>query len=93
MIKTYKTTARFDRSLKKLARKHYDLKRLDTALKLILAEDHETLKHRFDWHMLSGNLTGINEIHLDKDWLLLYKITNEHELTLLLLNTGGHDIL
>ncbi|WP_204122183.1 MULTISPECIES: type II toxin-antitoxin system YafQ family toxin [Levilactobacillus] len=93
MIKLSKTTARFDRSIKKLAKKHYDLRRLDTAIDLILVEDHETLKHRFDWHMLVGNHAGVNEIHLDKNWLLLYQITDENELTLLLLDTGSHDIL
>ncbi|WP_341779453.1 hypothetical protein [Levilactobacillus sp. HBUAS70063] len=42
---------------------------------------------------LIGNLAGINEIHLDKNGLLLYQIINDDELTLLLLNTGSHDIL
>ncbi|NLR10121.1 MULTISPECIES: type II toxin-antitoxin system mRNA interferase toxin, RelE/StbE family [Lactobacillaceae] len=93
MIKYSRTTARFDRSLKKLSKKHYDLARLDTAIKTILAEDHETLIRQFDWHMLTGNLVGINEIHVDKNWLLLYQIINDDELTLLLLNTGGHNIL
>lgn len=93
MIKRSRTTARFDRSLKKLSKKHFDLGRLDLAIKTILAEDHEVLVHQFDWHMLTGNLAGINEIHLDKKGLLLYQIINDDELTLLLLNTGSHDIL
>lgn len=93
MIKQSFTTARFDRSLKKLSKKHYDLNRLDVAIKTILAEDHETLVRRFDWHMLTGNHAGINEIHIDKNWLLLYQITHDGELILLLLDTGGHDIL
>lgn len=93
MIKRSRTTARFDRSLKKLRKKHDDLARLDLAIKTILAEEHEVLVRQFDWPMLTGNLAGINEIHLDKNWLLLYQIINDDELILLLLNTGSHDIL
>ncbi|CAJ1225870.1 type II toxin-antitoxin system mRNA interferase toxin, RelE/StbE family [Lactiplantibacillus xiangfangensis] len=93
MIEKVTTTAHFTRSVKKLAKKHYDMERLDAAIKTILLEDQETLKYKFDWHMLRGNHAGINEIHLDKNWLLTYQIINNDELILLLLNTGGHDIL
>ncbi|WP_407885437.1 type II toxin-antitoxin system RelE/ParE family toxin [Levilactobacillus sp. N40-8-2] len=93
MINRSLTTARFDRAYKKLAKKHYDMKRLKAAVNTILVEDHETLVHQFDWHLLTGNLAGINEIHLDKNWLLLYQIIHDNELVLLLLDTGGHDIL
>ncbi|UIF29396.1 type II toxin-antitoxin system YafQ family toxin [Levilactobacillus brevis] len=92
MIKRSRTTVRFDRSLKKLSKKHDDLARLDLVIKTILAEEHGVLVRQFDWHMLTGNLAGINEIHLDKNWVLLYQIIND-ELTLLLLNTGSHVIL
>lgn len=49
MIKRSRTTARFDCLLKKLSKKHFDLGRLDLAIKTILAEDHEGLVHQFDW--------------------------------------------
>lgn len=39
MIKRSRTTARFDRSLKKMSKKHDDLARLDLAIKTILAEE------------------------------------------------------
>jgi len=63
------------------------------AITLIVAEDHETLIRQFKWHMLKGDKAGINEIHLDANWLLLYEIISEDEITLLVLNTGSHDML
>ena len=35
---------------------------------------------------------GVCELHIEKDWLLIYQI-NDDELTLLLLRTGSHDQL
>lgn len=87
MIDKVSYTAQFRRAVKKLTKKHYNMSRLNSAIDLILDEDHETLVHQYDWHTLVGNHAGINEIHLDKDWLLLYQIVNQDEVTLLLLNT------
>jgi len=93
MIDQIGSTPSFDRALKRLRKKHYDLKRLKYAIHLIQIEDHETLKRQFDWHMLVGNHAGINEIHIEKNWLLLYQVLNGDELKLLLIDTGDHSIL
>ena len=93
MIKKVRYTKLFLRNWKKLRRKHYDTAKMKQAIALIVAEDHETLIRQFKWHVLKGNHAGVNEIHLDANWLLLYEIVNDNEVTLLVLNTGSHDML
>lgn len=93
MIKHIRTTKVFERNLKKLKKKHYNTSRLEQAIILIAKADQETLTREFKWHLLKVNQAGINEIHLASNWLLLYEIINDEEVTLLLLNTGSHDIL
>ncbi|UIF28725.1 type II toxin-antitoxin system YafQ family toxin [Levilactobacillus brevis] len=93
MIKTVRTTKIFERNLKKLKKKHYDTSRLTQAVSLITHGDQEALIRKYKWHMLKGDKAGINEIHLDSNWLLLYKIIDDDVVTLLLLATGPHDLL
>ncbi|WP_446450068.1 type II toxin-antitoxin system RelE/ParE family toxin [Tuanshanicoccus lijuaniae] len=42
--------------------------------------------------MLKGEFQGIQECHIEKDWLLMYEII-QNELVLLLMRTGSHDDL
>ncbi|MFC6181625.1 type II toxin-antitoxin system YafQ family toxin [Lactiplantibacillus daowaiensis] len=93
MINHIRTTKMFERHLKQLRRKHYDTSKLEAAIRVIATEDHDTLVRQYRWHILKGNKAGINEIHLEADWLLLYEITRNNEMTLLLLDTGSHAIL
>lgn len=41
-------------------------------------------------HQLTGSHEGLRELHIEKDWLLVYKIVNR-ELKLYLLATGNHN--
>lgn len=93
MINHIRSTKMFERHLKKLKKKHYDIARLQMAISLIVNDNQEMLKQQFKWHMLKGDKAGIHEIHLDSNWLLLYQIISDTEITLLLLDTGSHDIL
>jgi len=93
MIEKVASTKIFERSLKKLKKKHFDMSRLKQAITLIVNENQDELIRRFKWHMLKGDKAGINEIHLDNNWLLMYQITGKNKLTLLLLDTGSHDML
>ncbi|WP_208907643.1 type II toxin-antitoxin system RelE/ParE family toxin [Levilactobacillus yiduensis] len=89
-IKNILTTREFDRSLKKLKKKHYDISRIAQAVFHIAHREQDVLIRKYKWHLLKGDKAGINEIHLDRDWLLLYEIT-DNEITILLLDTGSHD--
>ena len=52
----------------------------------------ETLPVEFRDHSLSGNYSGYRECHIQPDWLLVYKIT-ENQLLLTLYRTGTHSDL
>ncbi|WP_420324065.1 type II toxin-antitoxin system mRNA interferase toxin, RelE/StbE family [Levilactobacillus koreensis] len=43
--------------------------------------------------MLKGDKSGVSELHLERNWILIYEIVGKDELVLLLLDTGIHDIL
>ena len=83
-------SATFKRNYKRLKKKHYDMTKLEDVLRLILLDDQETLKRKYRLHFLKGNRKGKLELHIEKDWLLVYQIIGDR-IELLLLATGGHD--
>lgn len=56
-----------------------------------LAEGYK-LPVKFSDHKLEGNYSGYRECHIQPDWLLIYKISEEH-LILTLTRTGSHSSL
>ena len=50
---------------------------------------HADVRRRRD-HALTGNWNGYRELHIEADWLLIYRI-EEDELELVLTRTGSHD--
>lgn len=88
-----RVTRTFKKSLKKLVKKHYDKAKLIEVIELIKHGDNETLVRQFNCHLLKGDKMGIYELHLERNWLLLYQIIGTDQLVLLLVNTGNHDIL
>lgn len=83
-------TSVFKRNFKALLKKNYDITKFDIVLDLLLAQDKETLKQRYKDHALKGNMKGLRELHIEGDWLLVYRIENDY-LELWLLATGSHD--
>lgn len=81
---------KFKRDYKRLKKKHFNIKKLQEVVHLLMM--NETLPLKYHDHALSGDLQGMRELHIEKDWLLIYQI-NDDELTLLLLRTGSHDQL
>ena len=59
--------------------------KLTIALSLLIAGD--PLPERYGDHPLSGNWKGFRDMHLEPDWLLLYRIENDE---LQLARTGTH---
>ena len=49
----------------------------------------KTLDPQYHDHALSGNYRGFRECHIQPDWLLIYR-TSENERMLLLVRTGTH---
>lgn len=81
----------FKRDYKKLIKKHYDGKLLQNAINAIVNQDHDALNLLKD-HSLSGNWQGFRELHIQKDWLLIYLIKDAHAV-LVLTRTGTHQQL
>ena len=88
-------TAAFQRDIKKLNRKHTDLRPLKEVIRLVLedtADSKEVLRRRHRAHTLTGDLNGVLECHIGNagDWLLLW-IRDDG--TAMFMRTGSHDEL
>ena len=92
MIKSIRRTPSFKRDYKRVMRKHYDENQFTEALSALISEDIKLLATKFKDHALTGEWKGYRELHIQKDWLLIYKI-DAGELQLVLTRTGSHDEL
>jgi mRNA interferase YafQ len=84
-MRTVRYTSRFKKDLKRIKRRGFDVGILQVAIKK-LAYD-ETLDPRYRDHALIGNYAGTRECHLEPDWLLIYRLVDDH---LVLVRTGSH---
>ena len=91
MLKTIRALPIFERDVKRLRKKHFDMARLQDAITALFEEDETTLIRLRD-HALKGNWRGYRELHIDADWLLIYQIERD-ELELILVRSGSHDSL
>ena len=87
---TIKTTKRFDKDLKKLKKRKYDLILLVQVINKL--SDSEILPEKYRDHYLAGDYKGFRECHIQPDWLLIYKI-DKNILVLTLSRTGTHSDL
>lgn len=92
MLRSILRTPRFKRDYKAIMRKRYDESKFIAALEMLMAEDGETLRRKYRDHALKGEWEGFREIHIEADWLLIYRIDRD-VLQLVLTRTGSHDDL
>lgn len=67
-----KTTKRFEKDLKLIKKRGYNLQLLNKVLKELVAENK--LNPKYHEHALVGNMKGFRECHISPDWLLIYSI-------------------
>ena len=79
------TTTAFERDLRRIRKQGKDLDKLEAIVNLLQAQAQ--LPSRCHPHPLRGNWVGHWDCHVEPDWLLLYRVT-ENELVLV--RTGGH---
>ena len=79
---------RFKKDIKKLKKQGKTLSKLDNVVTLLVMSKSLPLSYKD--HSLIGNWKGHRELHIEPDWLLIYKII-ENEL--LLARTGSHSEL
>lgn len=85
-----KPTARFQKDLKLITKRGYDVKKLSCVVKML--SDGVPLPEQYKDHWLNGEFKGCRECHIQPDWLLIYEIDN-NELILYLTRTGTHSDL
>ncbi len=92
MVNKYKLylTNSFKRDYKKIVKRGYDIKLMETVVDILLTG--EALPEKNKDHALSGNWKGYRECHILPDWLLVYEII-EDRLILSLTATGSHSDL
>ena len=85
-----KPTTRFQKDLKRVQRRGYDISLLTTVIKTFAAG--EPLLEKYKDHSLSGTFAGCRECHVTPDWLLIYEI-DKPSVILYLTRTGSHSDL
>ena len=83
-------TTKFQKDLKRVQRRGYDISLLTDIIKK-LAKGEVLLEKNKD-HNLTGNYIGCRECHITPDWLLIYEIS-DGDLFLYLTRTGTHSDL
>ena len=69
-------TPHFRRDVKKVSSRGYDMAKLRAAIDMLL-ENRRPLPARFRDHALKGEWKVYREIHIEPDWLLVYRIRGE----------------
>lgn len=92
MLKSILRTPQFKRDYKAAMKKRRDEGKFVQAVSALMDEDSELLRTRFRDHALKGEWEGFRELHIEGDWLLVYRIERE-VLQLVLVRTGSHDKL
>ena len=85
-------TSAFKSCLKTIKKRRKDLDKLTTVVNMIASGERLDAKYRD--HELNDNkyFKNCRELHLEPDWLLVYKI-NKKDLILFLMETGTHSDL
>ena len=87
---TVKPTSKFQKDLKKVQKRGYDISLLTDVIKKLA--NGEELPARNRDHVLSGDYAGLRDCHVTPDWLLVYEIDDE-SIILYLTRTGTHSDL
>jgi mRNA interferase YafQ len=76
---------RFRNDLKRLKRRGRDLEELFAVVDLLA--ELGSLPDAYRPHSLTGEWKGVLECHVDRDWLLIYAVSDDQ---VLLIRTGTH---
>lgn len=85
-----KPSTKFQKDLKRVQRRGYDISLLTDILKMLAAGEPLPAKNKD--HALVGNYEGCRECHITPDWLLIYEVVEE-TVILYLTRTGSHSDL
>ncbi len=74
MLNIYYST-KIKKDLKLLKKRKYNIESFWAVVELLA--NNKALPQKYLDHSLSGNYAGYQECHIEPDWLLIYKITND----------------
>ena len=80
----------FKKDLKLAAKRGFKIEKLRDVVNTLARQ--EILDEKYRDHGLTGGYRGFRECHIEPDWLLIYR-TSEEELELFLFRTGSHSDL
>ena len=83
-------TTQFKKDYKQAMKRGCDIPKLKKVISMLA--DGEKLPQKYSDHALKGIFSGYRECHIEPDWLLIYKIS-EDVLVLSLYRTGSHSDL
>ena len=83
-------TTQFKKDYKQAVKRGCDIPKLNKVISMLA--DGEKLPQKYSDHALKGIFSGYRECHIEPDWLLIYKIS-EDVLVLSLYRTGSHSDL
>ena len=81
-------TNKFSKEFKLMEKRGKDMNRLIDVLELLISQT--SLPTKYKDHKLIGSYEGSRELHIEPDWLLIYRI---FEQSLILERTGSHSDL
>jgi len=81
-------TKQFKKDVKRMRKRGKDLEKIKAVIDLLVAEEPLPAKNRD--HKLGGNWVGRRDCHIEPDWILIYKLSEDE---LLLERTGTHSDL
>ncbi|MBQ3371743.1 MAG: type II toxin-antitoxin system YafQ family toxin [Oscillospiraceae bacterium] len=87
---TIRYESTFKKDYKRIVKRGYDVRLLETVIGLLAEE--QPLPEKYRDHSLLGEYSGCRECHITPDWLLIYQISRS-ELILYLTRTGTHSDL
>lgn len=88
MYRTIRWTSQFKKDYRLMAKRGRDMASLDSILASLAAG--ETPPPALKDHALIGNWNGYRELHVEPDWLLIYRAEPD---TLSFVRTGSHAAL
>jgi mRNA interferase YafQ len=83
-------TTKFRRDAKLVQKRNYNMPLLKKAMKFL--EDGDALPQIYKEHPLHGNYAGKLECHIEPDWLLIYRISDDNT-EVVFYRTGTHSDL
>jgi mRNA interferase YafQ len=88
LIRQIEYTGQFKRDLKKAKKRGKDMQKIKEPLRLLIEE--EPLPPVYRDHPLTGNWSGYRDLHIEPDWLLIYRVS---ENVIRFERTGSHSDL